>query len=75
MLSFIIAVRGRSEIKREDLKYYVSSPFWMKFRLLLFWILWATLIMAIIIIIFAHFWFTSGRYSLSTRENINIMNR
>ncbi|KAL0112559.1 hypothetical protein PUN28_012108 [Cardiocondyla obscurior] len=41
----------------ENLKYYVPSPFWMKFRLLLFWTLWAALIFAIIICFLTYFCF------------------
>ncbi|RLU20271.1 hypothetical protein DMN91_006878 [Ooceraea biroi] len=42
----------------EDLKYYVPSTFWMKFRILLFWILWAMLIIAMMICILTYFCFT-----------------
>ncbi|XP_067216426.1 uncharacterized protein [Linepithema humile] len=45
----------RFMVPRDDLTYHVSSPSWMKCRLLLFWILWAALIMAMIISVLTFF--------------------
>lgn len=53
----MLFVSEKFVIQTEDLTYYISSPFWMKCRLLLFWILWAALIMAIIISILTYFCF------------------
>lgn len=58
--------------KTENLKYYVYSPFWMKFRLLLFWILWAALIMALIITFLTYFCFTPRMcHNSNTHKNIH----
>ncbi|XP_032669435.1 uncharacterized protein LOC116843264 [Odontomachus brunneus] len=63
----------KGSVKGEDLKYNVSSPICMTFRLLLFWVLWTALVIAIVITIFAHFWFTSQHFHHSnTHKNVNV---
>jgi len=44
-------------VDAEDLKYYVPGTFWMKFRLLLFWMLWTMLIIAMMICLLTYFCF------------------
>ncbi|XP_072763317.1 uncharacterized protein [Anoplolepis gracilipes] len=57
---------------REILKYYyISSPFCMKFRLLLFWTLWFLLILAIMLCILTYFCFTPRMCHSSNRKHIN----
>ncbi|KAM0728115.1 hypothetical protein ACS0PU_005584 [Formica fusca] len=52
--------------------YYVSSPFWMKFRLLLFWTLWFVLIMAMMLCILTYFCFIPRMcYSSNIHRNTN----
>lgn len=48
----------------------------MTFRLVLFWTLWAALVMAMVLTIFAHFWFTTrNSHRLNTDENVNVTSR
>ncbi|EFN81918.1 hypothetical protein EAI_14099 [Harpegnathos saltator] len=76
LIIFDNAERKSSKVKEGDPRYNVASPICMTFRLLIFWILWATLIAAMVITVSAHFWFTARHsYRLDTHENANVTSR